>query len=143
MNKTKLGIPEGLMALIICLLCYYGGYVVTALVVGYVIFKEESEFLKKLALKVLVLLLAFSLLNTLVNLIPDVINLTYSVIHIFAPEFYLHFIDRIFNFIYSIVYFVKTLVFLALAFYSLQGKEFTVPYLEEYLDKLIKKYLAE
>ena len=143
MKKTNLGIPEGLMALIICLLCYYGGYVVTALVIGYVIFKEESEFLKKLALKVLVLLLTFSLLSTLINLIPDVINLTYSVIHIFAPNFYISFIDRIFNFIYNVIYFVKTLVFLALAFYSLQGKEFTVPVLEEKLDKFIKKHLAE
>ena len=142
MEKTKLGIPVALMALIVCLLGYYGGYVVTALVIGYVFLKEDSEFLKKLALKVLVLLLAFSVASTLIYLIPNALNVVYSLIHIVAPEFYLNFIDRIFNFLSNILSFVKTLVFLALSFYALQGKEFKVPVLDEQMDKLLRKYLA-
>lgn len=143
MEKTKLGIPVALMALIVCLLGFYGGYVVAALVIGYVLLKEENEFLKKLALKVLVLLLTFSLLSTLIYLIPNVLNVLYSVIHIFAPEFYVYFIDQIFNVLGNILSVVKTLVFLALSFYALQGKEFKIPVLDEQLDKLLRKYMAE
>ena len=140
MEKTKMGISVALMTAICWLLGYYGGYVVTALLVGYILLKEENVALKKSALKVFAVMLLFSLLNTVIYLIPNLLNVLYSFLEIFNVHIYLSFIDRICNFISNVVGIVKLAFFLIMAVLPLTGKEFKVPLVDELLDKLLVQH---
>ena len=143
MEKTKLGLPVGLTAAVLGLLCYYGGYVASAIVVGYVLLKEENEFLKKFILKVLVLMVTFSVLNTVIYFIPNVLGVVYSLINIVNVDLYLGFVDRIINFLGNALSVVKIVVFLLLCFNGLKSKMFKVPVLDEQIEKLLRKHIAE
>ena len=140
MGKSKLGISVALLSAICWLLGYYGGYTVAVLAVGYVLVREENEWLKKSVLKLLVLMLAFSLANTVLYLLPTVMNLLYSFLEIFKVSFYLSFIDRILNFFSNILSFVKMVLFMAVAFLPLLGKEVKLPLVDDLLDKLLAKH---
>ena len=147
MEKTKLGIPAALMAAIICLLSYYGGYVIAGVMVGYVLLVEESESLKKLALKVLAILLTFSVINTVLYLIPNVMSTIRSLIYVFdeyaySEEFFGNGISRFVDFLSNLLSLVKTVLFLLLGYFSLTGKEFKIPVLDGLFDKLLNKQEA-
>ena len=143
MEKTKLGINASLMAAVVCLLCYYGGYVVTALVVGYVLLVEESAYLKRFVLKVLALLLAFSLLSTVFNLLPSMLSLVRSFIYIFDKYAYNDafgdWIYRISEFWSSVISMGKMVLFLLMGAMSFLGKELTIPGFDKLLDKYLEK----
>ena len=142
MEKTKLGVTASLMAAMMCFLCYYGGYVATALVVGYVLLVEESDFLKRFALKVLALLLTFSLINTVIYLIPNILSLVQSIVMIFdeygyIEELHSNGFTRFLDFLSSTFGMAKLVIFLLMGVMALLGKEFKIPG----FDKLLEKYL--
>ena len=144
MEKTKLGVSASLMAAVVCLLCYYGGYVVTALVVGYVLLVEESAYLKRFVLKVLALLLAFSLLSTVFNLLPSILSLIRSLIYIFdkyayGEDVFGDWIYRTSDFWSSVISMAKMILFLLMGIMSFLGKELTIPGFDKLLDKYLEK----
>ena len=142
MEKTKLGIPVTLMAAVVCLLSYYGGYIIAGILVGYILLKEENEWLKKLAAKAIVVLLSFSVASTLINLIPTALNVIYSFIRIFNVDFYLYFIDQVFNFLSTVLSVLKMVVFLLMGYNALSCKDLKIPVLDDLLEKLYNKYMA-
>ena len=142
MEKTKLGISAAVMAAIVWLLGYYGGYTVAVIAIGYVLLAEESAFLKRTAVKVLAFMLAFSLLNTVIYLIPNMLSMVRSLIGIFSLSaynemFYNNWINRSAEFGASVLNILKMVVFLLMGIYSLFGKELKIPGLEQVLDKYL------
>jgi uncharacterized membrane protein len=137
MEKTKLGIAKTLFAAIVCLLGLYGGYTPMLLVLAYVLLVEEDAGLKKLAVKILTIMLAFSAASTVINLIPDLLNLIYSLLGLFGVNFYLSVVERAFNFLNNVLYLAKTVLLVFLAVISFLGKEFKLPVLDDFLDKYI------
>ena len=79
MEKTKLGISVSLLAAIM----FFSGTVsalVTALIVGYVLLKEEDEWLRSSAVKVMIVIVTFGVLRGGVGMIDDVFSfITYVV----------------------------------------------------------------
>lgn len=147
MEKTKLGIPVTLMAAIVCLLSYYGGYVIAGVLVGYVLLVEENVSLKRLAVKVLAILLTFSLISTVIYLIPNILSLIQSLIYIFdeyaySEEFYSNGFNRFIDFVSSALSLLKTVLFLLMSGFALAGKELKVPVLDKFLDKHLAKQEA-
>ena len=141
MEKTKLGISVSLAAALCWLLGYYGGLVITGLFAGYILLKEENEWLKKSALKVVVLTLAFSVLNTVIYLLPNLLNIVSSFLEIFRVSFYLSFIDRIMNFISNVVSIIKLVVFALMTVMALGNKDTKLPLVDDLLDKLLAKHV--
>lgn len=139
MEKTKLGISTTLLAAVVCLLGYYAGYVITAIAVGYILLKEENEWLKKMSVKVIALMLVFSILPTLIHLIPNIISLVESLCYLFTEEYFEFNYSGIFNFLSSVVDLLKKVVFLLLGFFALIGKNFKIPVLDDLLDKMMNK----
>lgn len=147
MEKTKLGIPVTLMAAIVCLLSYYGGYIIAGILVGYVLLMEENVSLKRLAVKVMALLLTFSLLSTVIYLIPNILSLIRSLIYIFdeyayTEEFYNNGFNRFIEFLSSLLSLLKTVLFLLMSGFAVSGKELKVPVLDKFLDKYLTKQEA-
>ena len=135
MEKSKLGIPVTLLAGLTCLLGLYGGYIITGILVGYVLLKEEDLWLKKFCVKILALMLAFSLASTVLGLIPDLMHLMYSFLEIFNVHIYLSFIHNVFNFFGSILSLGKVVLFLVMAFFAVTNKSFKIPVVDPFLDK--------
>lgn len=139
MEKTKLGISVALMAAVVTLLGFYGGYIIGVIAIAYVLLQEENEDLKKHALRVLALMLGFSLCSTLINLIPNVLNLFYSFMELFNVHIYSSVISSCFNFLGNVLSLLKTVVFLLLTYGALAKKEIKLPLVDKLINKVLDK----
>ena len=139
MEKTKLGISVALTAVVVTLLGYYGGYVIGGIAIGYVLLQEQNEWLKKHALRVLALMLSFSVASTLLWLIPDVLNLFYSFMELFNVHIYINVVNSCFNFLGNVLSLLKTVVFVLLAYSAFTQKEFKVPVGDKLIEKVLSK----
>lgn len=137
MNKTKLGISVGLMAALLWLLGYYAGYTVIAIAVGYVLLVEENGWLKKQALRVVGLMLLFSLASTVINAIPSLLELWYSIRSLADKYTNYEDVHRVFNLLGTILSLVKTWTFVVMGVLMLLGKNFKVPFVDSIIDKLV------
>lgn len=136
MEKTKLNLSVAMVAAAAWLLGLYGGYVITGILIGYVLLKEESQWLKKNCLRVLIVMLTFSVAFTVINLLPNLLELLYSFLRIFKVNIYLDFVHSIFNLLYSAVSFIKTVVFLLMAVAAALNKDFKIPVLDPFVEKI-------
>jgi len=135
--KTKLGISVGLMGAALYLGSYYGGYVVMALMVGYVLLCEENQWLKTAAVKATLIVVAFSLLNTVIGLLPELLNLIDSLFRVFRGNLYVPFIENASNLFYNVLNLLKKVLMIGLAVLALiNGDQKSDP-----LDKLVQKFM--
>ena len=135
MEKTKLGISVGLMGAILWLVCYYSGYIGALLVAGYILIAEKDEWLKKLAVKAVVLMLAFSVAASVIYLLPNLISCINSIVSIFGGSFYLSFISNLATMLATLLDFVEKIVFIILAALAAMHITIPVPVLESFVDK--------
>lgn len=135
MEKAKIGLNVSLLVAVTYLLGYFNGYLAVVLLVGYVLLKEDSLLLKKQVLQVLTLMLAFSLVSTAINLIPDLFRLLYETLSIIGIHPDLSLIYDLFSLMSSVLALARTVVFVALGLMALLGKTIALPGLDKFLDK--------
>lgn len=137
MMKTKLGVSVGLLGAAVYLLGLYGGYVVTILLVGYILLFEDNAWLRKSAVKALVLLLGFSVLSSLVYLIPHLIGFVSDVIGIFGGSFYVSWIASVANAVSGAFGIIEQLLFIGLGIKALVQGTIAVPAVDNLIDKYV------
>lgn len=137
MEKSKLGISISVFAAFMYLGIYAGGYVVAILSVGYVLLKEENEWLKKTGVRALAITVLFSLLFAVIGLIPDVISCISNVSSIFGGMLHCAKVRMFAVVLQDISRIAETVVFLYLGIQALNGKDVEVPV----IDKIINKYI--
>lgn len=71
MQKTRLGISVGLLGAAIYFMGLFSGYLLAVLLAGYVLLFEENSWLRKNAVKAMSVMAVFSLLITVLNLVPN------------------------------------------------------------------------
>lgn len=138
MQKTKLGISVGLMGALVYFMGMYAGYLLTVLLVGYVLFFEENEWLKKAAVKALAIMVCFSLLSTVAYLLPNVISAISSILSIFGGYWYWEWMSNLANAVTNILSLLQKLLMLVLGLKALSQSDIAVPV----VDKLIEKYMG-
>ncbi len=136
MQKTKLGIPVGMVGAAIFFVALFSGYLATILLTAYVLWFEENAWLRKSALKAITLLISFSLLIALFNLIPNAISVINNVVVIFGGSFSITVLSRIVSAIVTILEFIEKILFIILGIKALNQGTITIPV----VDKLIEKY---
>ena len=87
MQKTRLGISVGLLAAAIYFTSFFGGYLVAILLAGYVLSFEADSWLKKSAVKAVGLLILFSFLSAVINLVPNLLGFVNDLLGIFGVGF--------------------------------------------------------
>lgn len=137
MQKTKLGIAVGLMGAAVCFSGLFGGYLVTMLLAAYVLMFEENEWLKKTAVKSVALMIFFSVVYTLLNLIPNAIGVVNHVFSIFGGSFSIAIVSNILSVFSGAIDIIEKLLFIGLGFKALNQGTISVPV----VDKLINKYM--
>lgn len=137
MQKTKLGITVGLLGACVYFTGLFGGYLAVIVLSGYVLFFEENEWLRKGTVKSVVLLAAFSLLTTLLNLIPDTIEFINSFMYIFGENFSIPILSKIITVVTSAVDIIRKIIFIGLGMKAFNQGDISIPF----VDKLINKYV--
>ena len=135
MEKTKLGISVGLVGAILYCLGLFGGALVTIAAVAYVLIYEENEWLKKTAVKVVVLMFFFPVVQYAVGLIPDLIRIVFDVLNMFKVYSNIEIVYSIENLFYDLVVIVKYVVFAIFGVMALSQKSVKIPLLDNFLDK--------
>jgi putative exporter of polyketide antibiotics len=117
--NTKIGISAGLVAAAAYFLGIVG-WTPLMLVVGYVLVVESNEWLRTAAVKAVAVCLFFSIISTLVGLIPNMITIINNIAAIFKKSFTIVEVTRIVTAFNSIWSFLERLLLLLLGFRALQ-----------------------
>lgn len=137
MQKTKLGITISGLAAAIYLTCLFGGYIPAIILTGYVLMVEENEWLRRNAVKAIVLMMIFSVLIYGINLIPNVINCFEDMARAFGVSVEERLITGIFAAVVDVVDILRTIVFLILGLKSLKMRTIIVPSAENIINKIM------
>ena len=138
MQKTKLGIPVGILGAVMFFACFFGGYTASILLAGYILLAEENVWLKKAALKGILVMFGFSLIGALISLIPNVISFVDSIFAVFGGNFYLTFVTNILDVIESALAIIEKLLFIALAIKAFSQGTVKVPIIDSIVEGCIE-----
>ena len=135
MNKTKLGISVNLLAAITCLAPLTGGYVFFLGLVLYVVLAEKDEWLKKTALKALIVTFIFGAFSVAMDFVPNIISALNNVVSIFGGHFEIAYVGRIFNAADYIANVVRAILLFAMALLALKHEDLEVKQLDDFCEK--------
>ena len=138
MQKTKLGISVGMLGAGLYFMGLFSGYMVTVLLAGYVLLCEENEWLKKAAVKAITVMVLFSFVSAIINLIPNAMSFIDSIVSMFGGNFYIAFISNLINAVVTALNVIEKLLLLGLGVKALNQGTIAVPV----VDGLINKYMG-
>lgn len=131
MTKTKLGITVGLMGAVVALSPVVFGLTVMALAAGYVLIAEENAWLKRLAVKVVVIVLAFGLLTEVLDLLPNLISVFSSFASALGLSFSLSFVTNIMSGFIKICNLVETVLLVIMGVLALKQASIPIPFVDK------------
>lgn len=137
MQKSRLGISIGLLGAGMFLTCFFGGYVISIILAGYILLCEENLWIKKTAVRAVALMFGFSLLSALINLIPNAMNFINSVCNIFDGSFYIEVISEIITMVGNAISIIQKVLFIILGLKALNQGTVKIPL----IDSLVNKYM--
>ncbi|MGN1480653.1 hypothetical protein [Porcipelethomonas sp.] len=117
MNKTKLGIPTGVMGAVIYFAALFGGYIPLFICAGYVLIKEENNWLRKNAFRAVFLMLLFSGMDMLVSSVNEILSIFGNIFDTYI-EIPINFDDILL----SVITLTKTAVFVIFGVMALSRK---------------------
>ena len=134
MERTKLGITVGLLAGGI----YFSGLISSLVTFGlivYVLIREDNVWLKKMAVKAGVIIIAFAILSVGVDMLQEI----FGVFSVIAAQFkkYISFplgLDSLLNYVIS---FLRNATLVFAGFQTLKGRDFRMPVVDEFLNKAL------
>ena len=96
---------------------------------------ENNQWLRKTAVKAMILTIAFSLLSTFIGLITDIIEFIGSIVNLFNGSFYLTFVSKIVTILTLAIGLIKTVLFILLGIKALNQGSITVPVVDDMTNK--------
>lgn len=135
MQKTKLGISVGLLGAIVCFAALFSGYLAVFLLMGYILLFEENDWLKKTAVKAVMIMIAFSALGALIGFIPDAIGLIDSVVGLVGGHFSIGFVSGLVSLVNEALDILEKIIFLLLGFKAFSQGTVVVGPIDSIVDK--------
>lgn len=140
MQKSKLGISVGVLCSILFFACLFGGWLVSIVIAAYILINEENPWLKKTSIKAILLMILFTVVPAILQLIPGFFGVLDSIWHIFDEFINVEFFDTLERIIYAIndiIYFVEKILFLLLGIFALKQSTIKIPGVDTLLNKFI------
>ena len=135
MEKTKLGISVGMLGAAVYFSAALFGYLALLVVGGYILFVEKTEWLKKCVIKAVVLMLLYSLITTIIGLIPQLLSLSGGEETLFGSYYlYLAGAYQIVSVVLVVLNFVRIGFFIALGIKALSEKTINIPLIENFIN---------
>ena len=143
MKTSKLGISVGFMGAILCAIGLFGGYFITIAAVAYVLLREENMWLRKTAIKVLVLTFAFPLLHTIIGFLPDLVKFINDVMYLFDDYFKVEKLPAIVTVLKDVVNIAEYVIFVLFGVLSFSQRTIRLPLVDKLIDKHTEKKTNE
>lgn len=137
MQKSKLGISVGIVGAALYFAGLFNGLLLIAIIAGYVLIAEENQWLRRTAVKSVVLYILFALVSAVIGLLPDSIGLIGSFFEIFGGSVSVPFISSTAVFIDNGLSILKTVLFILLGFKALNQGTIVIPF----IDNIVNKYM--
>lgn len=137
--KSKLGISVGMLGALMYFMGLFSGYTVLLLMVGYVLLIEDNAWLRRTAVKSLIICVCFSLIYNVIGLIPNLIGVIDDLFSIFNGSFSIVVVSRIVYFIQSVISFAETILLLILGYKALSQKTLVI----KPIDKIITDHMKD
>jgi len=134
MEKTKLGISISLLG---GGLYFIGLMGLTPLIiaVGYVLVMEENQWLKRVAVKAVAVVLFFAILSNAVGLISDSSSFLTNLVALFRGSINLATVNRLVALLRTVISFASTLCLLLLGFKAMKMGDVSVGAVDKVIDK--------
>ena len=135
MEKTKLGISVGMLGAAVYFSAALFGYLALLVVGGYILFVEKTEWLKKCVIKAVVLMLLYSLITTIIGLIPQLLSLSGGE-ETLVGSYYLYLAGayQIVSVVLVVLNFVRIGFFIALGIKALSEKTINIPLIDNFIN---------
>lgn len=141
MKSERLGISVGLIGAIIyfsgILAGSLSGYLLTIILVGYVLLCEENLWLKKSALKAISIMISCSVFIAVLNIVPGIFSIVSDIISIFGISVPFRIISGIFNIITSVIRLAETVLLIALGIKAFNQGTVKIPIIDDFVNKYI------
>lgn len=134
MEKTKLGITISLLGgglYFIGLL----GIIPLVIVAGYVLVMEENQWLKRVAVKAVAVVLLFAILQNLLGLLSDSSTFLNTLVALFSGSINLTQVNRIISLVRIIISVLSTISLLLLGFKALRMGDIGIGPVDKLIDK--------
>ena len=138
MQKTKIGISVALFGAALYLMGLFGGYTIVILMAGYILLFEDSEWLKKTAVKTIAVMVLFGLIKTMLSFVPSAISFIDYIFAMFGGDFRIPFVSNFINAVVTVLNVIEKLLMLGLSAKSLNQGTIAVPL----IDNLINKHMS-
>lgn len=135
MEKAKIGVSVGALAAMVYFSGICGGLLVAAVLTGYILIAESNLWLRRSAVKAIVLMIVFSVINIIVNLLPDGISAIESLAGMFRLSMNEFVVSNLALFITKVFDIIKNLLFLALGMSALKQRTIVIAPIERLIDK--------
>lgn len=132
--KARLGVSVGVLAAATFFLGLFGGYTALALLVGYILLFEQDSWLKKTAVKAIAIMLIFSAVNYILDLIPSLLSMINNLLGIFGSHFYPTSVHSLFTFLKSGATLLKEIIMIMLGFLALKQKTINMKSVDKLMD---------
>ena len=136
--KAKLGISIGLLGAAVYFIALFDGFLALTLLAGYILLFEDNEWLKKSAVKALVIWVVVAALQALIALIPDLIGFINYLIGIFGQSFTIRPLSSLINMIDTGLYIGRKLVLLILGLQALTMNTMAIGPIDKFVEKHMK-----
>ena len=104
---------------------------------GYILIREESFWLRRTAIKGIILMLLFAILSGVLNLIPEAVSLVQDALRIANVNLTVPVVHNVFYLLQAILSYGEKILFLLLGFMALKQRTIVIPPIE----KLISHYM--
>jgi uncharacterized membrane protein len=138
MNKSKLGISLGLFGFILYMVGMFSGFLATLALAVFILCFEEDRWIRRTAVKAVMVLITFSLLGYLIGIIPSILSLVDNTLYIFEESFDYHIVSKITSLLQSIVGFTENVILVILALLSLKQMSIKIPVVDDMINKHIQ-----
>jgi len=135
MSKSKLGVSAAILGASLYFIGLSGLFSVI-LVAGYVLLCEEDSWLRKNAVRAIAIVLFFTVLSSVLNLLPNAIDLINQVLALFkADRIDLGDLDRIISILRSVLSIGQTIILILSGFAALNNKSHKFGPVDKIVDK--------
>ena len=139
MGNTKIGVPAKLLAGFAYLVAFFSGYTAFLLIGGYVLLREQNDWLRFHAVKAGLLMICFSVAGAVVSLIPNLMSWLGTWFNLFGGSFHPSFIYNIQSVLSSTLDLLEKVLFLLLGIFAFLGKDLALPPLDKVVAGLLSK----
>ena len=136
--KSRIGISVGFLGALSFFLAQFVGYTPLILLVGYVLLREKNDWLRFICTKALVLALCFTVITSVLYLVPDFLGIINAICRIFdgsgvkTPVF-----NSILNSLETILNFVEKYLFVILGCLAFFMKTIRIPVIDNFVEKIV------